>query len=175
MYLGYGFKQPKPGKWVVTLLTTNATPPTGADYAIMAVFQGGATLTAHTDKTVPGLREVVNISAELTKDGQPVPMLSAQAVLRYPNGEAGTIDMVINGNSATLEITPTTSGIYGIEVNVTAEATDGTPIDRAAFLSFEAQPTGEQVTTTRVTLGAVILVVILGAIFILRRRKKRKS
>jgi pimeloyl-ACP methyl ester carboxylesterase len=48
VYLGYGFQQPKPGKWVVTLKTTAATPPAGADYALLARFTGGATLTDHS-------------------------------------------------------------------------------------------------------------------------------
>jgi pimeloyl-ACP methyl ester carboxylesterase len=172
-YLGYGFKQPRPGKWVVTLLTTDSTPSAGADYAIMAVFDGGATLTAQTDQTVPALNEAVHIFADLSVDGQPVAMQSAQATLRKPDGGAETLEMSIEGNSAALEITPKTSGIYGIEVNVIAQATDGASIDRAAFLSFEVQPANEQIANTRLLLGAAIVVLLVLFVMILRRRNKR--
>ncbi len=176
VYLGYGFKQPKPGKWVVTLLTTDTTPPAGADYAIMAVFDGGATLTAQTDKTTPAVNEAVQVSADLTDSGQPVALQSAQAVLRKPDGSAETLPMTIDGNSATLEIAPSVSGIYGIEVDTTAQASDGTSIDRAAFLSFEAQPVEGQITITRILVGAgILLLVLVGAFFASRARRKRAS
>ena len=172
VYLGYGFKQPKPGKWVVTLLTTNSTPLAGAEYALMAVFNGGATLTAQTDKTVPALSEPVHVSADLSVDGQPIPIQSAQAVLRQPDGNTETLDMVVTGNSATLEITPKSSGIYGIEVNVTAQAADGMPVDRAAFLSFEVQSHPEQIIRTRLIVG-VLLVVFLAAVIVAFWLRKR--
>jgi pimeloyl-ACP methyl ester carboxylesterase len=175
-YLGYGFRQPRPGRWVVTLMTSATTPPAGADYAIMTVFDGGATLTARTDLTVPALNETVNVSANLSADGQPVPLQSAQATLRRPDGSVETMDMVINGNTATVEVTPNASGIYGIEVGVTALAADGMPVDRAAFLSFEVQPVDEQFAITRfLVVGGVIgvIFVVMGTLFALRMRKKR--
>jgi hypothetical protein len=160
----------------VTLLTSASTPPAGADYAIMAVFDGGATLTARTDLTVPALNETVNVSANLSADGQPVPLQSAQATVRKPDGSVETMDMVINGNTATVEVTPNASGIYGIEVGVTALAADGMPVDRAAFLSFEVQPVDEQFAITRfLVVGGVIgvIFVVMGILFALRMRKKR--
>jgi len=178
VYLGYGFKQPKPGKWVVTLLTTDTTPPIGADYAIMAVFDGGATLTASTSLTAPRVDETVVFSASLTSDGQPVTINTAQAILRKPDGSAETLAMSYNSNLATLEIIPKTSGIYGIEVDVTAQNLDGTPIDRAAFLSFEAQPLNNQFTLVRglVIVGIVfLLVLIIALILFLRKRRAVNS
>ncbi len=172
-YLGYGFKQPKPGRWVATLLTTESTRPEGADYAIMAVFNGGAMLTAQTDKTVPTVNESVHVSAALTLDGQALSMQSAQAILRKPDGSEDTVQLAIEGNSATLDITPTVSGIYAIEIDVTAQAADGAPIDRASFLSIEAQPMDAQITTTRILAGAGIVLVFLGVFLVLRARKKR--
>ncbi|RPJ26516.1 MAG: alpha/beta fold hydrolase, partial [Chloroflexi bacterium] len=44
IYLGYGFKQPRPGRWAVTLQTSSSTPVSGADFAIAAQFNGGALL-----------------------------------------------------------------------------------------------------------------------------------
>ncbi|MFZ5922478.1 MAG: alpha/beta fold hydrolase [Chloroflexota bacterium] len=173
VYLGYGFKQPKPGKWVVTLLTTPETPPAGADYALSANFNGGATLAATTSLTVPRVNETVTISANLTADGAPVALGSAQAILRHPDGSADTLEMAVNGNSATLEVIPRSSGIYGLEVDVTALAPDGTAIDRAAFLSFEAQPLSAEFLIVRGLAGAGALIVLAGVYLVLRARKRR--
>jgi len=173
VYLGYGFKQPKPGEWVVTLVTTDETPAEGADYAIRAEFNGGATLTATTSLTTPRVDEGVTISANLSADGIPVKLKTAQTLLREPDGTQETLSMAVNENSATLEIIPKENGIYGIEVDITAEVSEGTPIDRAAFLSFEVQPAKEQIIKFRWVVGsgvALIFVVILLA----RRFKKRR-
>ena len=175
VYLGYGFKQPKPGKWVVALVTTDTTPPEGADYALSANFNGGATLSASTSLTVPNVNEVVTLSANLTDDGAPVTLASAQALIRKPDGSADTLELNFNGNAATLDITPRMSGIYGIEVDVTAQASDGTPIDRAAFLSFEAQPVAGQIMNVRVLAMAGILLIVAGAFLALRVWRKRTA
>jgi len=171
-YLGYGFKQPKPGRWVVTLLPTEGTPPTGADYALMAVFDGGATLTASTSLTVPRVDEAVLVSAEITSDGLPVAINTAQAVLRKPGAE--TLAMSYNLNSATLDIIPKTSGIYGIEVDIAAQNLDGTPIDRAAFLSFEVQPMSGQFTLARgLVIAGIVVFMVVSVVIILLVRKRR--
>lgn len=175
VYLGYGFKQPKPGKWVVTLLTTDTTPSAGADYAISADFNGGATLTANTSLTTPRINETVIISANLTVEGAPVVLETAQTLLRKPDGSQETLSMSISGNSAALEIAPDASGIYGIEVDITAQASDGTLIDRAAFLSIETQPASQQIFYTRWWVGAGVVLLLVVIIFALQLRKKRTS
>ena len=168
VYLGYGFKQPKPGRWVVTLLTTDTTPPAGADYAIMAVFDGGATLTASTSLTVPRVDEAVVISANITSDGLPVAINTAQAILRKPDGSTETLAMSYNFNFATLKIVPKTSGIYGVEVDITAQNLDTTPIDRAAFLSFEAQPVSGQITLVRgLVIAGICILLFVGIVLML--------
>ena len=173
VYLGYGFKQPKPGRWVVTLLTTDTTPPAGADYAIMAVFDGGATLTASTNLTLPQVDETVVVSANITSDGLPVAINTVQAILRKPDGSAETLAMSYNYNFATLEIVPKSSGIYSIEVDVTAQDLDGTPIDRAAFLSFEVQPSNNLFTLVRgLAVGIVFLLVVTIALILIVRRRR---
>jgi hypothetical protein len=174
VYLGYGFKQPKPGKWVVTLLTTDSTPLTGADYAISADFNGGAILSADTSLTTPRIDEVVTVSAILSVDGIPVSIKTAQTILRKPDGTQETLSMAVDENSAILEITPNASGIYGIEIDITAEASDGTPIDRAAFLSFEVQPAMEQIVTARWLVGTGVAFILLIILFIRRMWKRRQ-
>ena len=175
VYLGYGFRQPRPGRWVVTLLTTETTPPVGADYAIMAVFDGGATFSTRTDLTTPELNQTVNVFAELTVDGQPLEIQDAQAILRKPDGNTETLSIAVDGNQATLSVTPTQNGIYGIELNVTAQSADGISIDRAAFLSFEVQAADEQFTIIRLLVGVACVavlasVILMVAMFVRRRR-----
>jgi hypothetical protein len=79
--------------------------------------------------------------------------------------------------SRSLEVTPQASGVYGIQVNVTAVAPYGMPIDRAAFLSFEVQPVQKQFTMVRYfTLGGMFLaalILLAGILFALRARKRR--
>jgi hypothetical protein len=174
IYLGYGFKQPRPGRWVVKLQTSSATPPSGADFAIAAQFNGGASLQTTQDSTVPRLNETVTIAGTLTSDGTAVPLTSASAIVRQPDGSQETLDMRVNGNQAELKIAPRMSGIYGIEVNVLANAADGNVIDRAAFLTFDVQPTATETVKNRL-LAATLIVVLLTVMMVwLRRRKSAK-
>jgi pimeloyl-ACP methyl ester carboxylesterase len=177
VYLGYGFKQPKAGKWIVTLQTSEQTPPQGADFAIMAKFTGGATLTAKTNLILPKLKQSITASADLNDAGQPVALSSAQAILRKPDGSAETLPMQINGNTARLFVRPDQSGIYGLELSVTAQTADAHVVDRAAFLTFEVQPAPESTAQTRipVSLAALLLVLMVSLIVLgIRRRRANK-
>jgi LPXTG-motif cell wall-anchored protein len=174
IYLGYGFGQPRPGRWVVTLQTTSSTPASGADFAIAAQFNGGALLQITSNSTVPELNETVTITGTLTADGAAVPLTSASAILRRPDGSMETLEMTVDGNRAELKIAPTLSGIYGVEVNVLANSADGHVIDRAAFLTFEAQPTSTEIAGNQnfaLMLAGGILVVVVA--FLLLRRRRR--
>jgi hypothetical protein len=174
VYLGYGFRNPKPGKWSVTLHTTEATPAGGADYAIAAQFNGGATLRAKTNTLLPELDEPVTISANLTADGSPITLDSAQVQLRRPDGVAETFDMTIAGNTATYPVKPVSEGIYGLEVRATAHTQDNMEIDRAVFLTFEVQPPGHTFSMkwSLVLLG---LICMIGLISWTIRRRRRKN
>jgi pimeloyl-ACP methyl ester carboxylesterase len=174
VYLGYGFKQPRPGRWVVTLQTSADTPVSGADFAIAAQFNGGALLQTTQDIAVPRVDETVTISGALTADGAAVPVTGASAIIRQPDGSVETMDMTVNGNQAELKISPSMSGIYGVEVNVLANSVEGNVIDRAAFLTFEVEPTSMETAKNQITalvLVAALFVVIL-ALILLRRRTR---
>lgn len=174
VYLGYGFKQPRPGRWIVTLQTTATTPLSGADYAIAAQFHGGALLQTAQDITVPRVNETVTVTCNLTADGAAVPLTSANAIVQQPDGSVETLTMAVDGNRAELKVAPQKPGIYGIEVNVLANSVDGNVIDRAAFLTFDVQPTGME-TAKNQMLAAVLVGVLLVAILVLVRwRKKRR-
>jgi len=172
VYLGYGFRQPKPGRWIVTLSPGTGTPVSGADFAIATQFDGGALLQVTQDKTVPRVNEAVSITGSLTADGAEVPLTGAGAILHQPDGSVESREMDVNGNRAELEVTPRMSGIYGIEVSVLANSADGGVIDRAAFLTFDVQPTWMETAKNQIVAAGlvVILFVTLGA---LTQRRKR--
>jgi pimeloyl-ACP methyl ester carboxylesterase len=177
VYLGYGFNQPNPGQWVVTLRTTASTPPGGADFALAAQFNGGAQLVASQDKTIPSLGEAVNIRAALTAAGESIPLQTARLILRKPDGSVETLEMNIEDGEALLTVRPFLSGIYGLEIAVTAQSTDGFNVDRAAFLTFEAQPSVLQIRLVQVLMIcglmlAVVLLALLVLMVLLQRRKK---
>ena len=94
VYLGYGFNNPKPGSWKVTLRTGDRTTTWGADYALTAVFQGGATLQASTSTLLPRMGEAVQINAGLSLAGSPLPIQMASVLVRAPDGSSETLDLV---------------------------------------------------------------------------------
>jgi pimeloyl-ACP methyl ester carboxylesterase len=174
IYLGYGFNQPKPGQWIVTLRTTASTPPEGADFALAAQFNGGAQLQVSQDKTIPRLGEAVNIRAALTAAGAPVPLQTARLILRKPDGSVETLEMNIEGHEALLTVRPFVSGIYGLEIDVTARSTDGFLIDRAAFLNFEVQPSVLQTRLVQILVICGLALIVVFSVFLvvlLRRRR----
>lgn len=171
VYLGYGFRQPRPGRWIITLDTTDATPASGADFAIAAQFSGGALFQASQDITVPLVNQAVTITGSLTADGAPIPLTNAEAVVRAPDGSTETLQMTVNSNQAEVEVTPRMSGIHGVEVNVLAQTTDGHLIDRAAFLTFDAEPTWLETSRNQVVVAVGILGVTLGIVLLARRRR----
>lgn len=168
VYLGYGFRQPRPGRWIVTLETTDATPASGADFAIAAQFNGGALLQTTQGFTVTRVNQTVTITGSLTADGAPIPLTGAEAVVRAPDGSTETVAMTVTGNQAVVEVTPRMSGIHGVEVNVLAQTTDGHLIDRAAFLTFDAEPTWLETSRNQVIAGVLIMGIIVAGI-VLRR------
>jgi pimeloyl-ACP methyl ester carboxylesterase len=174
VYLGYGFRQPRPGRWIVTLETTNATPASGADFAIAAQFNGGALLQTTQDVTVPRVNQTVTVTGSLTADGAPIPLTSAEALVRAPDGLTETLTMTINGDRAEVEVTPRMSGIHGVEVNILAQTADGSIIDRAAFLTFDAEPTWLETSRNQIVAVVVIAGVVLGIVALARRRKNRR-
>ncbi len=159
--LGYGFNQPKPGQWVVTLKTTPDTPAQGAHFALAAQFNGGARLEVRQDKTVPAQGETVTLRAALNKDNEPVPMQTAQVVIRKPDGQAETQTMQIAEGEAYLEFAPDQAGIYSLEVRIVGQDAGGFTVDRAAFLTLEAQPSERQIGLNQALFAAGLVVVLL--------------
>jgi len=172
LYLGYGFENPKPGTWVVTLSTSEKTPSTGADYALYARFIGGATLNAQVSEFLPQIENKVTISANL--DGGQIETAYANVLL--PNGKRQRIDLTQADDQFTAEFTPTQTGLHGIELITTGITPDGFRIDRAASLAIEAQPVPpSQLRTWMIYLGilaGVVFILALPVIAIIKRKRK---
>jgi pimeloyl-ACP methyl ester carboxylesterase len=173
IYLGYGFKQPRAGRWVVTLQTSSSTPGSGADFAIAAQFDGGALLQTTQDITIPRLHETVNLRGALSAEGAPVPLTTASAVIHKPDGSVETREMTLSGNQAELQVRPDLQGLYGVELNVLAERAEGNVVDRAAFLTFEVQPAGTEIAQNQVFALGVIVLVLLGIAILWVSRRRR--
>ena len=179
-YLGYGFQNPKPGQWKVSVLASNTTPATGADFSISVYFIGGATLNAHSSTLIPKLGEQVQFSGSLTLGDQPLEIKQAQALIRGEDGKVETLNFA-SGTQISTAWTPKTSGVYGVDIVITATAPDGSPIERTAFLSVEVQPNpGKGQVTGNLVLVIVVLCLVLGLIalpvfWLLRKLLRRKS
>ncbi len=179
LYLGYGFKQPKPGKWVVMVKTSAETPARGADYAINARFVGGAALSASSSVTIPAIGQPVTINASLQLEGASLTVESATALIRKPDGALESLPLSAHGDLYSAEYLPQQSGLHSVEVVLSGKNADGFGIDRAAFLAFEVQPGRADLLNVRQLVlmvcgvGLVLLIGGLVALFVrLRRRKK---
>jgi hypothetical protein len=164
VYLGYGFNNPKPGAWKVTLLPTSATPAGGADYALTASFQGGATLEISTDNLLPKVGGAVAITAQLNLDGQTQLLKQAVAHVRLPDGSQTDLTLPQVGGEYRGVFTPSMPGLYGVQVDATGSTPDGAPLERTAQLSLEAQPSDAQTGQNLRLL--VILAGVIGVIFL---------
>jgi pimeloyl-ACP methyl ester carboxylesterase len=181
--LGYGFTNPKPGAWKVLLQATEKTPSSGADFALTAHFIGGAILEGATSALLPLINDPVQLTARLNLAGQPLPIQSAEALIRYPAGNQETIQLIIQDNQAQAEWKPVEPGLYGIDLQVTGTTPDGSVIERTSFLTVEAQPSQDQTRTSlRLSLlGLSLVCMFLAALgglllwLLIRRIKSRRS
>jgi pimeloyl-ACP methyl ester carboxylesterase len=174
LYLGYGFENPKPGKWRVTLSTTPRTPSTGADFAITAQFHGGAQLLAETDATVVRQGEYIVARARLTRDGKPLEMRSARAVLRDAESVTTTLDMPIENGIAAIRFVPTKSGAHMVSIEVAGVDASGADVDRSAFLAFEVEPPSSAPWRGIFAIAAVVAVLAGAAVIVIALARRRR-
>ncbi len=169
-YLGYGFQNPRPGPWKVTIQATESTPATGTDFAISVYFVGGATLEAVSSTLVPQLSENVELAASVSLNGQPLEITQAQAIIRDPDGQMETLDLS-NGQNVSATWIPRRAGTHAVDIVVTALAPDGSSIERTDFLAIEVQPglsTGRITLNLVLVIAAVLLVIALLLFLIVR-------
>ncbi len=156
LYLGYGFENPRPGPWLITLQTTGRTPAAGADFALTAHLQGGASAQAQASSVVPTVGQEVDLSAQLDLAGQPLQLDQAQAVVRGPDGAAQTVRLTTAGAQATGPWRPAATGLFSIDLLVSGRTPDGTPVERSAFLAVEARPPAQPARTAVVVVALCV-------------------
>lgn len=162
LHLGYGFANPNPGAWVVTLAAGDRTPPGGAAYALAAQFTGGAVLQTASSSLLPALGETVQLTARLELDGQPLPVETAVALVRRPDGAQESVPLLSDGVLYRANWEPPSPGLYGVDVRVRGRAPDGSPVERTAFLALEVQPADQ----VRLLAWLVVLALGLLAMFV---------
>ncbi len=175
VYLGYGFQNPRPGPWRITLAATDKTPSRGTDYALTAQLRGGAVLKAQASTLLPQLDEPVDLTARLELAGQVLPIREAKALVRYPDGKVEPIALTASGDQWKGTFKPISPGVYGINVQVSSSTPDGVPLEREAFLSVQAQPSASQVTSSQRLMGAVVLLVLAGILVLILLLLKRRA
>jgi hypothetical protein len=167
--LGYGFKDPKPGPWRVTVQSTERTPAEGADFALTAHFTGGPILKAKTSTLLPEVGETVQLEARLELLSNPLPIESAQGIIRGPDGQ--TTSVVLSAKDDQFQATwkPAAIGLYTIDLLVNGRDSQGAAIERTAFLALQAQPddgkrpiTESPFMKIQAVLGIGILLVTIG-------------
>lgn len=137
-YLGYGFANPNPGPWQVTVHPTHRTPPLGTQYALMANYMGGASIEASLSNHLPGVAEEVELTATLRLGDDTLPITIARVVLLDPDGYAEAIPLVVSDTGIEASLQPEQAGIYGLDVSLRSQLPDGAVVERSAYLAFEA-------------------------------------
>jgi pimeloyl-ACP methyl ester carboxylesterase len=177
LYLGYGFENPRPGPWRITIQATEATPADGTDFAVMVYFIGGAKLETSSSTLVPQLNDDLELNANVTLNGQPLEITQAQAVIQHPDREIETLDFPAGRNVPVTWRAPE-PGTYAVDIVVTALAPDGSSIERTDFLAIEVQPNPGRMWIT-FNLAAVIALIVLvlggilfGVIHLIRRVRR---
>lgn len=164
-YLGYGFKNPKPGPWVVSVVATDATPSKGADFAISVYFIGGAKLETRSSTLIPQVGERVDLGAGLVLNGQQLDITAGQVTIRGEDGKIETLEFQ-PGRNATTSWTSSSAGLYAVDISVTGLAPDGSLIERSNFLALQVLP---ELSSRRITfnLAAVLLAVLFLLILVI--------
>jgi len=174
--LGYGFKNPKPGPWKITLQATPQTPGRGADYALAARVVGGAVLRTRADRMVAKPDQPITISAAMELSGRPMTGATMQARIRRPDGETEEVGFTDNGDEKRAVWTPKESGVYAVDVVAQGSAPDGLRIERADFLSFEIQPgpARGQLSLALMVIAGITLITAIVFWFMNRRAPKAR-
>ncbi|MBI3913186.1 MAG: alpha/beta fold hydrolase [Chloroflexi bacterium] len=162
VHLGYGFSNPRPGPWRITVQATDQTPSGGADYALSAQFRGNAILRAKTSNLLPKLGETVELTGRLELGGKPLTADTVTAYVLRPDGKNVTIAMVRSGDGFNANWTPEIGGIHGIQVVGRATTPDGVTIERSAFLAVQVQPSAlETIVRESLGLGVIVLIAVV--------------
>jgi len=162
-YLGYGFQNPKPGPWHVTVQATDKTPFIGTDFAVSVYFVGGAKLEATSNTLIPQINEQVRFDASLWLGGQLLEITQAKAEIKDSVGNIQTLDFPPGQNISTTW-TPTQAGTYAVDIVVTGTAPDSSTIERTDFLAIEVQPNPSK---GQITFNFIVVITVIALILLL--------
>jgi len=176
VYLGYGFNDPRPGLWLVSLSPGPNTPEQGADFALTAQYQGGVALQAQLSSLLPAAGEEVVLSAQLSGGVGPLQVQSAGVVVHTPDGGEEDLELSGSADELTARWTAAQPGLHAIDVLVMGVDADGSSFERSLALSLEvpAPQAGPRGALLGVGL-ALGLAGALGALALLVLRKKIKG
>jgi pimeloyl-ACP methyl ester carboxylesterase len=169
-YLGYGFQNPRPGPWRITIQATETTPADGTDFAISVYFVGGAALEATSSTLVPQINDTVEFVADLSLNGQSLEITEAQAVIKDLDGNVETLDFP-PGRNVSITWTPRQPGVHAVDIVVIGLAPDGSTLQRTDFLAIEVQPSPgrAQITFNLIVVIGVVLLILFLILFVLFR------
>lgn len=175
VHLGYGFANPKPGPWKVTLAATPKTPSNGADFALSARVVGGAVLRANTSHPLPAMNQPITFTGALELPGKALTSTAIKALIRKPDGKEE--ELALNNGKA--DWTPAETGIHGVDIIAQANTPDGSPIERTTFLLVEVQPAAEigrrNLNVLIAAAGAIFLFVLWRVWKRLRKRLRKRK
>ena len=122
------------------------------------------------------------LEGALTLGGAGLPITQAEARITGPEGQAETVALAVTGSRFSGEWAPASPGLHQVDLVVTAQTPDGTPIERTAFLAVEAEPR-QNPMRTGLTLAAIagallcglMLIVVAPVWLALRLRRRRKT
>ena len=163
LYLGYGFQNPKPGPWNITVQATDATPSNGTNFSISVYFVGGAKLEATSNTLVPQINEQVQLEANLLLGNQSLEIKEAHADIKDSDGNVETLNFP-SGQNIITTWTPTKAGTYAVDIVVTGTTPDGSTVERTDFLAIEVQPNPSK---GRITFNLVAVIVVVVVIVVL--------
>jgi hypothetical protein len=124
------------------------------------------TLHAQADPLVPAPGEPVNLSAGFDTAIAGLQIDQASAAIHSPTGVVETHPLVIQGNQAQAAWKPEKPGLYGIDLLLKASLPDGVQIERAAYLSVQAQPPLQPLRVELILAGLLCLLALAGVVLV---------
>jgi len=122
---------------------------------------------------VPELHETVVVTANLELANQLVADIALDAVIRAPDGSVQKRRFTGTGAEKRVVWVPTQAGLHSINITARGRATDGTVVERMAFLAFEVQPSPKLGQRNLLMLIAGVTALITG--LSIRRTRRQRS
>ena len=139
--LGYGFRNPRPGPWRITLESPPPQPgsvPVASEFSLSARVLGGAVLQARATPLAPPRGSPVSLSAGLEHPEASLTQVSIRAVIRRPDGKSESLELSGDGAEQSASWRPAMPGIHAIDVVASAIA-GKMRVERTTFLAVDVR------------------------------------